>query len=233
MADGEKKTRWQRLQQWCSRKLRGRGTYTASSASNGSVLGTAGGVAGGLVAVGGNVQGDVLVGADALELWERISKKRPPTLAIHNATQRYLNHILDVYRYLDFKGMGVSDRVPLKLPLVHMYVPLHVRIEMPRGETWSRDTDATVEQQPDTAVSRLGTDTSSLSSLILKNDCVIVLGDPGSGKTTFLKYVALQCASRGFNELGLGAKLPIPVPLSAYAAALARESISFKRFVET
>jgi hypothetical protein len=34
--------------------------------------------------------------------------------------------------------MGVSDRVPLRLPLAEMYVPLKARIELPEGETWAR-----------------------------------------------------------------------------------------------
>jgi CRP-like cAMP-binding protein len=40
---------------------------------------------------------------------------------------------------LDFKGMGMSDRVPLRLPLTQMYVPLKARIELPEGETWAQE----------------------------------------------------------------------------------------------
>ena len=58
---------------------------------------------------------------------------------LRKATETYLSPLIETYRYLDFKGMGVSDRIPLQLPLTEMYVPLKARIEMPEGETWSRN----------------------------------------------------------------------------------------------
>ena len=50
------------------------------------------------------------------------------------ALERYLTFMVDSYRFLDFKGLGFSDRTPLQLPLAEMYVPLSARAEMPRGE---------------------------------------------------------------------------------------------------
>src|SRR6185312_11436975 len=44
------------------------------------------------------------------------------------ATATYLKFLVERYRYLDFKGLGVSDRVPLRLPLLEMYVPLKARV---------------------------------------------------------------------------------------------------------
>ena len=43
------------------------------------------------------------------------------------------------YKHLDFKGMGMADRVPLQLPVADMYVPLKARIELPDGDTWSHE----------------------------------------------------------------------------------------------
>ncbi|MEI7848497.1 MAG: SUMF1/EgtB/PvdO family nonheme iron enzyme, partial [Chloroflexota bacterium] len=56
--------------------------------------------------------------------------------------------------------------------------------------------------------------------LLKKHAGLIVLGDPGSGKTTFLKYLALRLASGTGQALELGDRLPILVPISAYANAL-------------
>src|SRR5947199_6362867 len=50
----------------------------------------------------------------------------------------YLAHLVERYRYLDFRGMGISDRVPLRLPLLDLYVPLKARVQTPEGETWAR-----------------------------------------------------------------------------------------------
>ena len=55
------------------------------------------------------------------------------------ARLKYLDHLYTRYKTLDFKGMGMSDRVALQLPLTQMYVPLKARIDLPKGETWARD----------------------------------------------------------------------------------------------
>src|ERR1044071_32847 len=47
----------------------------------------------------------------------------PPPQDLTRVTERYLEHLVDRYRHLDFRGMGVSDRVPLRLPLLDMYIP--------------------------------------------------------------------------------------------------------------
>jgi hypothetical protein len=55
------------------------------------------------------------------------------------ATHDYLSFLYTRYKHLDFKGMGMADRVPLQLPVADMYVPLKARIELPEGETWSHE----------------------------------------------------------------------------------------------
>jgi hypothetical protein len=45
----------------------------------------------------------------------------------------YRAQLVERYRYLDFKGLGISDRVPLRLPLLEMYVPLKARVQTPSG----------------------------------------------------------------------------------------------------
>ncbi|GAB4163709.1 MAG: hypothetical protein Fur0021_39060 [Candidatus Promineifilaceae bacterium] len=56
---------------------------------------------------------------------------------LRQVTAQYLQTLANRYQYLEFKGMGVVDRVPLRLPLRQMYVPLKARIELPEGETWA------------------------------------------------------------------------------------------------
>ncbi|MCP5120366.1 MAG: hypothetical protein GY953_56950, partial [bacterium] len=56
-------------------------------------------------------------------LWREIARHKPaPDLAA--ATDRYLGNLVDRYRYLDFRGMGITDRVALKLPLLIFLVLL-------------------------------------------------------------------------------------------------------------
>jgi hypothetical protein len=58
------------------------------------------------------------------------------------ARRHYLGWLLDRRQYLDFKGMGIADKVPLKLPLRDLYIPLQARLERPEGEAWARNSGA-------------------------------------------------------------------------------------------
>ncbi len=103
--------------------------------------------------------------------------------------------------------MGAPDRIPLQLPLDGMYVPLKARIEMPEGETWSRDLKLArrqVSQEEMEAMGRRASEPQPLLHLLQQNRGLIILGDPGAGKTTFLKYLALQLALGAGEALGLG-----------------------------
>jgi len=185
------------------------------------------------VAVGHDVHGDVILIADPDLLWQAI-RRRPPARELRRATERYLAHLVDRYRYLDFKGMGVSDRLPLRLPLVEMYVPLKARIELPEEETWARQlrlAGRRVRTGEAEAMGRRLSEPTPVLDLFHQHDGLIILGDPGAGKTTFLKYLAL-CLARGEGEsLGLGTRLPVLLPLSAYANALAARDVPLDRFI--
>jgi formylglycine-generating enzyme required for sulfatase activity len=153
---------------------------------------------------------------------------------LRRATERYLAHLEDRYRYLDFKGMGVSDRVPLRLPLVEMYVPLKARVELPEGETWSRQlrlAGRRVSEEEAEAIGQRLSEPTPVLDLLLQNDGLVILGDPGAGKTTFLKYLALRLAMGEGQGVGVGARLPVLLPLSAYANALATRDVPLDRFI--
>ena len=167
------------------------------------------------------------------------SEPKPSTAP---TAERYLTLLADRYRYLEFRGMGISDRVALRLPLVEMYVPLKARIEMPEGETWARDPSAgaarglrlagrQVSEEEAEAIGRRLSEPMPVLDLLREHAGLIVLGDPGAGKTTFLKYLALRLAMGEGEALGLGERLPVLLPLSAYANALARRDVPLHRFI--
>lgn len=149
-------------------------------------------------------------------------------------TQRYLEFLLERYRYLDFRGMGMADRVALQLPLTGMYVPLKARIELPKGDTWARDLLVAGRKVSEDEVESMGERLSEprpVVDLLKQYDGLIILGDPGAGKTTFLKYLAVTLAMGVGAALGLDGRLPILVPLSAYANAIDKHDKALPDFL--
>ncbi|MFO1432778.1 MAG: SUMF1/EgtB/PvdO family nonheme iron enzyme [Candidatus Competibacteraceae bacterium] len=141
------------------------------------------------------------------------------------STAQYLRYLLDRHKYLSFKGFGLSERVPLKLPLLEMYVPLQARLEMPPGEKgWNHSSQVGGRPLPLSGP-------RPVLTLLQDNDGLVILGDPGAGKTTFLKYLALRLARGEGGELGLGERLPILVPLSGYANALEKGDVRLDDFI--
>jgi hypothetical protein len=159
-----------------------------------------------------------------------------PRKGLDETTRAYLTYLHDRYQYLAFKGMGLSERVPLQLPLVEMYVPLSARPELPPGETWERKQLQLAGRELDEEA-MMGARTGEPQPLLAlltdeEREGLVILGDPGAGKTTFLLYLAVQLAQGQGQELGLGAeRLPILLPLSAYAAALAEADVSLDDFL--
>jgi formylglycine-generating enzyme required for sulfatase activity len=201
---------------------------------------TAGGpaVGGNVNTGGGNVTGRdswiVNIQVASEQAAERVLRGLRAGADLETATRRYLEYLLTRHRYLEFRGMGVDDKVPLKMPLLDLYVPLKARQEMPDGETWERHLRlagrAVGEEEQIAVARRLGEPVAALD-LLHEADGLIVLGDPGSGKSTFLKFLALALAAGQGRGLGLADRLPVLVPLSAYAAALAGGDLRLDDFI--
>jgi formylglycine-generating enzyme required for sulfatase activity len=165
----------------------------------------------------------------------RALRTSPPTQeALQRATEDYYQALVSRHRYLSLKGMGVSDRVPLKLPLLDLYVPLRARLELPEGETWRREALLAGRRMTATdaegLIGRLSEPTPVLD-LLTRHDGLIILGDPGAGKTTFLKFLALHLALGQGPSLGIGTRFPVLAPLSAYANALDKDDVRLDDFV--
>ena len=192
------------------------------------------------VAIGGDNKGKIIVinaaaGVPDVEELRRLLDE-PDDAELEAATRRYLEILVEQHRYLELKGFGISDRVPLGLPLLEMFVPLKARIEMPEGETWARQLKIAgrvpTEEEQEAMGERLSEPLPVLE-LLRQNDGLIILGDPGAGKTTFIKFLALVLATGQGDRLGLGDLFPVLLPLSAYAEALENGDVPIPEFIES
>ncbi|MCC6985134.1 MAG: NACHT domain-containing protein, partial [Anaerolineales bacterium] len=186
------------------------------------------------VAIGGSVTDSAIIHGQTIVLADRFWRDLQPALpteTIKQATAAYLTYLTDRHYYLSLKGMGVSDRIPLKLKLLDLYVPLKARMELPEGETWKRDLSLAGRDVADYEDPLHFGDPVPLLDALKGNSGVIVLGDPGAGKTTFVKYLAVRLARGEGNQIGLDDYLPILLPLAAFANALQTKDIRLDDFI--
>ena len=171
--------------------------------------------------------GDVTYTVDKVVVAEGEKPTEPPDLDALRET--YLTHLRRTYCHLDFKGIPQVEQVAPLLPLDGVYVGLQARPELPPGETWARvaerllDEAALAEMEAEDLEQQMGTaEPVPVERLVQEYPGLVVLGDPGTGKSTLLKVLALACAEgRAWERLGLEEEwLPILLPLAAYAAAL-------------
>lgn len=152
-------------------------------------------------------------------------------LALRNARKTYLRLLRDRYEFASFQGMGVNDKMPLKIKLLDIYVELKARRLMPEGEAAPsklriggrvfNDEEVKafgdrfgVPQRLNELLSDLTEDKSKPKSGF------VVLGDPGSGKSTFVKWLAKVFAENKGKSLGIGNRLPIVMSFREYVTTL-------------
>jgi len=186
-------------------------------------------------------------GADREETLRALNVNGAATLP--DLRERYLNYDVSTYRWLDFRGL-MQVRNLVRLPLQAVFVPLRADISASQsvssklrvsmlfgdsvvGEVNPKTTGWTPEVQdfvPDFRFQQHRREPDQeqqnvdLSEVLREKSRLVVLGDPGSGKSTLLKYLALtfaEGAAAARERLKLDkTRLPILVPISAYALAL-------------
>ncbi|MEM7248111.1 MAG: SUMF1/EgtB/PvdO family nonheme iron enzyme [Acidobacteriota bacterium] len=137
------------------------------------------------------------------------------------ASRALLRQLSALHVYADFRGMNVDERLPLRIPLLDLFVPLHARCEprqVPGGE----------EACSEGALARVGgrelgegeaprDHRRPVVDVLAEHDGVVVLGDPGAGKSSLLKVLALRVARDEAAAFGGEGRLPMLASLAAYA----------------
>ena len=173
-----------------------------------------------------NIGGDV-IGRDKVTVVINMASFTPPS-DLAQLRQDYLNHLRRTHQVLNLK-LPQLENFTRELLLEDVYVPLLARPELPAGETWERRLGGR-DFDPEPLVR--ATDWSPLPKVVplpieqalAEKPRVVIIGDPGSGKTTLHKHLALRLAAED------NAPLPILLPLNAYADALNRSDHNLQDF---
>lgn len=151
--------------------------------------------------------------ADAARPWvahgqsAAVARTAPTPVTI--PTKYYDNLIRDFHR-LDIAGID-NDRT-FDIPLSDIYVRLRVMFD----DEVSNDAQELADSGP-----------IDIQTALLRYPKLVIVGDPGSGKSTFLKYIALMLARSmisgnaaiALEKLCLADPLPIPIFLSCWDLA--------------
>ena len=192
------------------------------------------------VVVGHDAEGNVIVlharagAVDPRHLWVQLGDTWASGELL-SQTGAYLERLLDRHRHLDFRGLSLLGGMPLQLPLLDLYVEPRACVETAQGESWARRLRRAGWLASDPRAEELGrllSDAQSLLGLFRESGALVVLGAPGYGKTTFLRFLAQVFATGQWGALQLPPRLPVLLPLTELAAALDAEAdLSLERFL--
>ncbi len=148
----------------------------------------------------------------------------PPDLAA--LFRSYRSFLLRTYATLNFRGILQVQNV-VKLPLEEVYVPLTGSVPVyPHGGPKHASRQVTADRVRlmdglDDIAPHRSSDHDALHTLVRDTPFLVVLGDPGAGKSTLVRYIMLALAEgQAHRKLGLDNEwLPIFFPIAAFAEA--------------
>ena len=163
-------------------------------------------------------------------LWERLKTR-------YASRERYLTHLVRYFQDLNFAGIPEpKDGQALRVEDIFIDIQSEVEVrpnlrafkERVRKYQSENERRRVGKKRPEKAMLRL-----SINQALAENLNIVILGDPGSGKTTFLKHVTLAFAEDRSERLGLDEKrLPIFIRLYDYAAKRAENADDDLSFVD-
>ena len=144
---------------------------------------------------------------------ESIQKPQPGEITaseIHN----YCQKIEALHEQIPLMGFKTNLRVPIRIE--DIYVPLHAMIDdrLTGTSCFADAEDAEKALQQGRGGCEISIPEAFIAAEQRHRRGIVILGDPGSGKTTHLKRVLLWCLRGGLDTLGLPQEMiPVFLPL--------------------
>ena len=145
-----------------------------------------------------------------------------------SALGRYLTHVISRNRYLQLQGIRSGGKL-VNIELDRIYITLHTTRQRSSLNPSGLQDPKGLEREREDSKGLESTDVK-IEEALRDNLRMVVLGDPGSGKTTLMRYLALCYARdraegktfvRGTLKLNESGHLPILLPLRNLGAYLA------------
>jgi hypothetical protein len=140
----------------------------------------------------------------------------------------YLAALREETAYIDIRGLRVGNEAVHRFPIDELYTPLTTVLagekrEKPREHV---DRGEREEREPKEGEDAMRGQKPVPLQRALENRCVVLVGDPGAGKSTFLRRIAFAACETllGRNPLAAAELIPVkpcPLPLLIRAATLA------------
>jgi hypothetical protein len=142
------------------------------------------------------------------------------TQVYKSACQRYLDHVVSKFQFIDFSGLNAILQKPIKLERI--YVKLRAKPNYKLNDYISiKDFNELTEElkadDEDAQIDFLSVFNTQRLRQQNKQEALkmIILGYPGSGKTTLMKWIALACAK---NQEPFFNLVPVFIPLKDFGA---------------
>ncbi len=177
--------------------------------------------------------------AQVEKLVQRVVSALPNPPSLTASPTKYLMWLRDQHSFVEIRGMGAMVAQRMELTQVYTRLSVSGGGAVPRraGDNRNpRDRTATMEEW-DRVLQDGDAARAELHNVLQANPHAAIIGDPGSGKTTFLRYTAQLLASAQLGDgialagLGLFGDAPFPIfvrlaDLSTFLAASPRADLA-------